>query len=262
MSLRICVLASGSSANATFVASAEAQLLVDAGLSGRETARRLALIGADIARLDAICVTHEHDDHTASLGILHRRHRIPLYANAATIEALERGGQRGETAWQVFTTGSPFRIKDLRIEPFAVPHDAYDPVGFVVSSGEQRVGIVTDMGMATTLIRERLRACRVIVVESNHDEQMLRDADRPWALKQRVASRQGHLSNRQSAELIAEIAGPALRVVLLAHLSAECNAPETALAAVRAALAQAGQPQVRVVLTFPDRVSEVVATTD
>jgi phosphoribosyl 1,2-cyclic phosphodiesterase len=258
MALRICVLASGSAANSIYVASAQTQILVDAGLSGREIARRLALIGADLDRLHAVCVTHEHDDHTAALGVLQRRHKTPLYANAATIEALGRAERLQGLSWQVFTTGAPFQVRDLTIEPFSVPHDAYDPVGFVVSDGAASVGIVTDIGRPTHLIRERLRRCQAVILESNHDERMLRDADRPWALKQRIASRQGHLSNDKAAEMLSVIANAGTQAVFLAHLSADCNRPETALHGARAALDGAGQSHVKVLLTYPDRVSEIV----
>jgi phosphoribosyl 1,2-cyclic phosphodiesterase len=214
MSLKVCILASGSSGNSIYVESARARILIDAGLSGKEIGRRLETIGVNLAGIRAVCVTHEHDDHTAALGILHRRFGIPLYANAGTVQAIEQGDKLRDAKWTLFTTGSAFPIGDLRLEPFSVPHDSYDPVGFVVSSGDDRAGIVTDMGMATGLVRERLKGCRILVIETNHDEKMLQDADRPWVLKQRIAGRQGHFSNRQAAELIAEVAGPALTVKL------------------------------------------------
>jgi phosphoribosyl 1,2-cyclic phosphodiesterase len=258
MPLTVCVLASGSAANCTYVASGQTRILIDAGLSAKETSRRLLALDADLSALDAICVTHEHEDHKASLGSLHRKHRIPLYANTDTIRAVERSGKQGQLQWQVFTTGVPFQVKDLRIEPFSVPHDAYDPVGFVVSGDGARLGVVTDMGMATTLVRERLRDCHALILESNHDADMLKDAARPWSLKQRIAGRQGHLSNAQAAELIAEVAGPRLSAVFIAHISAECNRPELAAKTIRAALEKSGCGHVAVHLTYADRVSEVV----
>lgn len=257
MGLRLCVLGSGSSGNCTFVGSERTRILVDAGLSCRETVRRLEAAGVS-GGVDAICVTHEHDDHTASLGALHRRFGAPLYANAATVEALERGGKAPGLAWNVFATGQPFEIGDLRIEPFSVPHDAYDPVGFVVSRGDSRAGIVTDMGTVTELIRVRLRGCQALIVESNHDEKMLRDAKRPWSLKQRIAGRQGHLSNEGAARLLEEVATPALRVVFLAHLSADCNREALAVEAVRAALARRADTTATVKPTYADRPADLV----
>lgn len=258
MSLKVCVLASGSTGNCAYLASGQARILIDAGLSCQETGRRLESINADLAQVDAICITHEHDDHTASLGVLHRRVGMALYANAGAIQAIEQNRKLRDLPWNVFTTGASFQIGDLRIEPFSVPHDGYDPVGFVVSSGNSLTGIVTDMGMATALIRERLRNCQTVIVECNHDEQLLRNSPRPWTLKQRIGSRQGHLSNDQAGELIADIAGPELKVVFLAHLSSDCNRPDLAVKTVQQALANSDRRDVSVKLTYSDRASDVV----
>ncbi len=257
MSLRVCVLGSSSSGNCTLVASPSTAILVDAGFSGRETVRRLGEIGVAGEAIQAICLTHEHSDHTAGLTALYRGGRVALFANSGTIQGLEARPGADKLSWNIFTPGSPFAIGDLRVEPFSVPHDAYDPVGFVILHEGCRVGVVTDMGMVTGLIRERLRACNALVIESNHDELLLKNADRPWHLKQRIFSRQGHLSNEHAADLIAEIAGPHLRVVFLAHLSDQCNRPELALAAVNDALRKRGMTHVAVKLSAKDRVSDV-----
>jgi phosphoribosyl 1,2-cyclic phosphodiesterase len=239
------------------VASDQTGILVDAGLSGRATGLRLAEFGVSLESVCAICVTHEHSDHTSGLAVLNKGGRVKLYANSGTIEGIEARDGEKKLPWNVFSTGAQFQIGDLTINPFTVPHDAYDPVGFVISDGDIRVGVVTDMGMVTGLIRERLRACNALVVESNHDEQMLKDADRPWHLKQRIIGRQGHLSNQHAAELLVEIAGPHLKAVFLAHLSGECNLPDLARKTVADALAKAGHPHVKVIVAPPDRVSEV-----
>jgi phosphoribosyl 1,2-cyclic phosphodiesterase len=201
----------------------------------------------------------------AGLSGLYRRLKLPLYANAGTIESLAQSAKIQELPWNVFTTGHAFQVGDLRLEPFSVPHDSYDPVGFVVSesgsadpAGGARIGIMTDAGIATDLIRVRLRSCGVVVLEANHDEQLLRDSERPWPLKQRIASRQGHLSNKQAAELLAEIAGPGLRVVFLAHLSSECNRPDLAVETVSRLLRETGINGVSIKMTYPDRPSDVV----
>ncbi|MEI8139749.1 MAG: MBL fold metallo-hydrolase [bacterium] len=256
--MRVCVLGSGSGGNCTYVASATTAVLIDAGLSGRATGLRLAECGASVESIHAICVTHEHSDHTSGLAVLHRGGKVKLYANSGTIEGIDaRAGNDKKLQWNVFSTGANFQIGDLSIDPFSVPHDAYDPVGFVIRCGEIRVGVVTDMGMVTGLIRERLRGCNVLVIESNHDEQMLKDADRPWHLKQRISGRQGHLSNQHAAELLTEIAGSHLKAVFLAHLSSECNSSELALRTVSDALKNQGHLHVRVVVAPSDRVSEV-----
>ena len=257
MALRLCVLGSSSAGNCTYVGSDTTGLLIDAGLSGRETVRRLGEIGVVAESIRAICLTHEHTDHTSGLSAIHKGGRVELYANSGTIEGLQARGASESLAWKVFSTGSPFQVGDLTVEPFSVPHDAYDPVGYIISCEGQRVGVVTDMGMVTGLIRERLRHCVAVVVEANHDERLLKDADRPWRLKQRIAGRQGHLSNANAAELIAEIAGETLAVAYLAHLSQDCNRPDLALKAVEAALQQRGLSRVRVRLAPPDRVSEL-----
>ena len=259
VAIDICVLASGSSGNCTLVASNGINLLVDAGISARETEARLAGAGASIGGIEAILVSHEHSDHRGALRALQRKTAAALYANAATIEALEQDTRLRDLEWNVFTTGQPFEIGDIRVEPFSVPHDSYDPVGFVLNAGNARAGIVTDMGVATGLIRERLKSCSVLVLEANHDEELLRESERPWSLKQRIMGRQGHFSNRQAAELLREIAGPHLRTVLLAHLSADCNRPDLAAKTVRDALAECGQGHVEVKLTYPDRASDTVS---
>lgn len=258
MALKVCVLGSGSSGNCIFVGSERTSILIDAGLSFRETARRLVSVDVDPATVEAVCLTHEHDDHKSGLAVLHRRLGPALYANAGTIEGVERAEALRGLPWNVFTSGAPFRIGEFTMEPFTVPHDAYDPVGFVVRCGDVRVGIVTDMGMVTGVIRERLRHCQTVVIECNHDDGLLRDAKRPWSLKQRIAGRQGHLSNAAAGTLITEIAGRHLRSVFLAHLSSECNRPDLAAAAVRHALLGGGHDHVSVNLTYPDRPSEVV----
>lgn len=257
MGLRLCVLGSSSSGNSTYVGTPTTGLLVDAGLSARETLRRLESIRIVPEQVRAICLTHEHSDHTAGLVVLSARCGAALYANRGTIDGLRVRGFGEELAWNVFETGSPFQVGDLTVEPFTVPHDAYDPVGFIVRSGDIRVGVVTDIGMVTNLARERLRNCHAIVIESNHDEGMLRDAKRPWHLKQRILGRQGHLSNESASQLIAEVAGPSLTAVYLAHLSSECNRPELAHRETLETLRRRGLDSVAVHITAAGRASEV-----
>ncbi len=257
MSLQLCILGSGSSGNCTYVASGTTAILIDAGLSARAIGQRLESAGASAAAVRGICVSHEHSDHTTGLRVLHQKQGIPLYANRGTADALQRDPDLQGLPWQVFTTGSAFTIGDLSVEPFSVPHDAYEPVGFIIRCGDLRVGVVTDMGIATTLVRERLRGCRALVVESNYDEQMLRDCpNRPWHLKQRIMGRQGHLSNQGAAALLTEIATPDLDTVYLAHLSKDCNQPELAHRTAHDTLRTAGHHHIKVRLTYPDRISE------
>lgn len=256
MSLKMCILASSSSANCTYISSGETSILIDAGLSARETARRLESIDADVAAIDAVCVSHEHADHISGLRVLQRRHAIALYANSGTLEAINRIDGYGELQWRVFSTGSPFRIGNLTIEPFSVPHDAYEPVGFVVSDDAVRIGIVTDIGIATELVRQRLASCHAVVIESNYDEELLKDSPRPWSLKQRIMGRQGHLSNQHAAEMLSAIRTQTLSRVYLAHLSSDCNEPGLALKAIREGVAGTAAANIQVELTYPDRATE------
>ena len=257
MALRLCVLGSGSSGNAIFVASDTTPVLIDAGLSCRQIKLRLEGIGRSLEEVQGVCLSHEHDDHASALPVMVNRHGTAVFANTGTVEALRRHPRLGALSWNVFETGQPFTIGDLTLEPFSVPHDAYDPVGFVVSDGRDRVGVVTDAGTPTTLIRERLSHCRAVVVEANHDEQLLQEAPRPWSLKQRIRGRQGHLSNEHAAAILADIAGPDLQQVFLAHLSSQCNRGDLALGCVSGKLNEGGHTHVRVSLTYPDRASEV-----
>lgn len=258
MSLRLCILGSGSSGNCTFIASDTTAILIDAGLSARETAKRLEKIGASLDQVHGVCISHEHSDHIAGLKTLQSKHGITLFANQGTIQGVRSTkAENAELTWKQFHTGSAFTIGDLTIDPFSVPHDAMEPVGFVVTNGSGSVGVVTDIGIPTALVRERLKACSAIVLESNHDEQMLANSTRPWSLKQRIAGRQGHLSNARAAKLLAEIASPLLRRVFLAHLSAECNRQDVAWRTMRDALHGAGHTHIEISMTFPDSVSEV-----
>ncbi len=257
MALRFCVLGSSSAGNATWVASDTTAILVDAGFSLRTLEERLALIGESAGRLSAVVVSHEHSDHIAGIPRLQRRHGVQVFANEGTREGAMQSPEFAEVRWTLFHTGHPFEVGDLVITPFAVPHDAYDPVGFLISHDGTTIGIATDLGTSTALICARLQACRALVLEANHDERMLRDSRRPWALKQRILSRQGHLSNRAAAALLLEVAGPHLTDVFLAHLSQECNHPDFALQTIEEELRRAGRLHVRLRPTYADRPAEL-----
>lgn len=238
------------------------RILIDAGLSARKTAERLEQIGERAEEINAICVSHEHGDHIAGIRVFQKSYGTPVYANGGTLEGILRDSKQAGLQCRCFTTGSVFEVGDVTIEPFSVPHDAYEPVGFIIRSGGHSFGIATDVGIVTHLVREKLRSCRVIVIEANHDEVMLHEADRPWSLKQRIRGNQGHLSNRAAADLIAEIAGDGLEHLFLAHLSSDCNSPDHARKTVERALAEAGHAHVTVRLTCADRVSEIVELQD
>ncbi|MCK5850081.1 MAG: MBL fold metallo-hydrolase [Kiritimatiellae bacterium] len=256
--MKICVLASGSSRNCTLVASSQTRILIDAGLSCKETSARLENCGIAIEDIEAICITHEHSDHKASLRALSRRTGAHIYANAGTIEALKRDPKLSDLAWHQFTNGAPFSVGDLIIEPFSVPHDSYDPVGFVIRNGTTSVGMVTDMGIATELIRERLKKHNALILEFNHDEEMLKASGRPWSLIQRIMGRQGHLSNSQAAELLDHVSGPELKAVFLAHLSSDCNTPELAIKSAREVLKKNNLGHVKINIANHNTPTEAV----
>jgi phosphoribosyl 1,2-cyclic phosphodiesterase len=257
MDLQVCVLGSGSSGNAVYIASDTTRILVDAGLSARQIALRLEQLGVDPDHLDGICVSHEHTDHVSGLRVLQKRHDIPIYANAGTLNGIRRQPKAGEISARIFQTGSPFEIGDITIEPFSVPHDAYEPVGFRMQTARGCVGVVTDLGMATALVRDKLKGCQAIIMESNHDEDLLREAPRPWPLKQRIRSRQGHLSNIDAARLITDCATSALEHVFLAHLSSDCNTPEIALRTIASQLRLDGLGHIGLEVSLADRITSL-----
>ena len=258
MSIKLCILGSGSRGNSTFIGTEKTRILVDAGLSARKTAARLAEIGESVEAIDAICVTHEHIDHIGGVRVLHKKYGIPVYANGGTMDGVRASMKGVELRSCQFTTGSAFEIGDIQMEPFPLSHDAYEPVGFIFRNGGITIGLATDMGIVTHLLREKLRTCNVVVIESNHDEAMVHEAPRPWSLKQRILSNQGHLSNRASAELIAEIANEGLTHLFLAHLSSDCNSPSHARREFETVLSAAGHNHIMVRLTAADCVSDVL----
>lgn len=260
MGLRVCVLASGSTGNCTYVGNDDTGILIDGGVSGRVTAERLREIGVDPEQLQALCVTHDHGDHYSCLGVLQRKFNLALYANAGTIEGLDRVPKLQGLEWNVFTTGHAFQIGSLTIEPFRVPHDAYDPVAFIVRDDGGKIGICTDLGLPTSLAQQKLKGCQVVVLETNHDEAMLRDSNRPWSLKQRISGRNGHLSNNQAVTLLEGFLGPHLHTVVMAHLSQDCNTESMAMHTIKEALRLKGYEHVRVELAYADRCSALVET--
>ncbi|MDD3618374.1 MAG: MBL fold metallo-hydrolase [Desulfobulbaceae bacterium] len=237
--MKFCVLGSGSRGNATLVESGGTALLIDAGFSGVEIRRRLGLAGRQPEKLAAILVTHEHNDHISGVGVLSRQARVPVHANPATLAAA--AGKLGTLfAIREFSTGEGFELGGLQIHPFAISHDTADPVGFIISDGDFRLGYCTDTGRITRLIEHHLRQCHALILESNHDPRMLREGPYPLRLQQRVLSGQGHLANEDAGSLLNRLAGGVLQYVVLAHLSEINNLPELALRAARNGLGEKG----------------------
>jgi phosphoribosyl 1,2-cyclic phosphodiesterase len=250
----VVVLGSGSSGNATLVESPRGRLLIDCGFSARDAARRLESAGCDPALVDGLIVTHEHADHAAGAATFSRRHGVPVHTSAATARAA--GIDPAECAGLIaLEPGAPFQVADIAVRPFSVPHDAVDNVGFVLSHDGARLGYVTDLGHVSRVVVEHLRSCDLLVAEANHDERMLQEGPYPWHLKQRIASRHGHLSNSQMAQLVAEVASERTQQILLAHLSQTNNAPTLAAEACRDALRCVGRSGVVVQVAAQARIS-------
>lgn len=229
------VLASGSSGNCVFVSSGSTNILFDAGLSGKEIEKRMAVIGKNTADISAIVISHEHNDHIKGAGVLSRRYNIPVYGTPKTIEHSQSCVKKlYETKF--FNSGTPFFIDEVRINPFSISHDAADPCGFTIKSSGSKLGIATDLGISTHLVKARLQNCTGIILEANHDPELLASGPYPWPLKQRVKSRSGHLSNQEARDLLGEILNKNLKNIVLGHLSMENNCPHLALETVSQAI--------------------------
>lgn len=238
--VRVTPLGSGSSGNATLVAFGQRRILVDAGLSARDLLARLAGVGVGPRQLTAILLSHEHHDHARGLERFAVKHGVPVFTAPETLAALNLA-PRHLGAWHPFEPGVPFDAYGVKVDPFTIPHDAVNPVGFVLEADGVRVGICVDLGHATTLVIERLRGCHVFVVEANHDDGMLARGPYPWSLKQRIGGRLGHLSNDEAAALLVAAADANCQAVILAHLSESNNTAALARQAVASALAAAGR---------------------
>jgi phosphoribosyl 1,2-cyclic phosphodiesterase len=242
MAVSVTVLASGSRGNTAIVSSSSTRVLVDAGISCRETFKRMKALGDDPQSLCAILVTHEHSDHVYGLAVLARKLNIPVYMTGATHQAWARSlrDADGELPQlgrlEIFCSGMSFHIGDISVTPFTIPHDAADPVGFTFRAEGVKLGFATDLGYVPISICDHLRGCDVLLMESNHDLEMLRGGPYPWSVKQRVMSRVGHLSNDALADFFASDYDGGAAYVVLAHLSEQNNHPELARRAAEKAL--------------------------
>lgn len=220
-------MASSSAGNSTFVASERTRILVDAGLSRREIAKRLAAIGEHVDNLDAILVTHEHCDHVTGLAALARKasRPLPVYMTEGTAGSVEWDGKQ-QPPIEVFGAGRSFTVGDFDVASFTIPHDAVDPVGYTLCCCGVKIAIATDLGYITDSLRIHLRGTDVVILESNHDIEMLRVGPYPWSVKQRVMSRRGHLSNEVAADFIARDLDTSVSTLILGHISEHNNHPE------------------------------------
>jgi len=230
--MRCTILASGSKGNCTVVEGKTGTILIDAGLSGKELSRRLDLTPVKAPQLDALLITHEHQDHVRGAGVMSRRFDLPVYLTCGTLDNLPSLVGKLPSV-QIIQPGTPFKIGDLQIHPFATSHDAGESVGFTIEHESFRLGICTDLGIATQLVKTRLQQCQGLVLEANHDVEMLLNGPYPWELKQRIRSRHGHLSNVDTCELLKALHHDQLRAVVFAHLSEVNNHPDMVLKTYR-----------------------------
>ena len=265
--MKLTVLGSGSTGNAVLIVAGETRVLVDAGLSAKELARRLALVGEDIRRLDGVLVTHEHGDHVGGLRVLLRSVDCPVYISATTCDAYiserttlgndefrKRAAALSNRVEQI-ESSKDFRIGEIDFHPFTIPHDAADNFGFTATHQGVKIATLMDFGHITTLISQQLRGCAAILMESNHSRDMLKACDSyPWELKQRILSRLGHLSNEDVAEWLRDGFDGCARHIVLAHLSQRANNPYLAKISAEVALQERAPlfpAETQISLSFP-----------
>lgn len=234
-----CPLASGSKGNCTFVGTPQLKLLIDAGLSAKQTTERLKNINIDVRDIDAILVTHEHSDHIQGLKVLSLKYGIPVFANNETAKGIVEVLQECPK-FKIFSTGETFEYGDLEIHPFSIQHDTLDPVAFTLKLDGLKLGFCTDLGFVSSLVQHQLQNCDYLILEANHQPSMVHASARPMVYKQRVLGRSGHLSNEACGDLLSKIAHSGLKHVHLAHLSSECNTHETAITVVSSMLREKG----------------------
>lgn len=256
--MRICSIASGSSGNCIFVGSERTNLLVDAGISAKRIEHGLNRIEVNPDTIQGILVTHEHSDHVSGLGVMARRYHIPIYATYETVMAFRRSRSMGEISEELFNyveADKEFRINDVCIEPFSTSHDAANPVCYTVKMDDGKIGIATDLGKYDDYILSKLEESDLLLIEANHDVNMLMVGKYPYYLKQRILGERGHLSNDLCAELISKLIGKKNKHIILAHLSKENNYEELAYETVLCELTKHGTVSSDIKLSVAHRDS-------
>jgi len=257
---RVCVLASGSSGNAIYIGNDKTNILIDAGLSGRRIEEALKEIGVRCGDIDCILITHEHRDHILGAGVLSRRYDIPIYANEKTWEGIGKSiGEVREKNKRVFENKF-FCVKSFTIKPFPIPHDALDPVAFSIYTDGKKITTATDIGHFNTTLEQNLKDSNLLILESNHDPEMLKFGPYPLHLKRRIMGKKGHLSNTEAALAAVRVIKSGPVQLLLGHLSAQNNIPELAVETVAWGVQSHGLQvgkDVKIDLTYRDKRSSV-----
>lgn len=256
--VKFCVLASGSSGNAALLATESTRILVDAGLSMRELGRRMLAAGENLEDLDAILLTHEHSDHISAVPVLARRMKkpTPFFMTRLTSPAID--WEHSVPILEPFQAGANFRIGDIEVQSFSVPHDAIDPVGFCFQAQGVRIGVATDLGYIPASVKYHLNRCDLLLIEANHDLEMLKVGPYPWSVKQRVMSRVGHLSNTVTCDFLADELDSRAQHVILGHVSEANNHPEIVRAMAEEALERRGFFAPRISVAEQTQISEVI----
>lgn len=249
--MRFSVLASGSGGNACYIETSKSRILVDAGLSCRELVGRLNLIGVKAEEIDAIIITHEHSDHIKGAGPISRRFDIPVFINVPTMNRCGRALGNISKPIPLYT-GQTVHINGLEVQTFTKFHDAVDPMGLIISSGDSKLGIVTDLGRSSPLMEDLLKDCTAVILEFNHDNDMLTQGPYPPRLKRRIEGPEGHLSNKQACELLKMISHDELNWVVIAHISKINNAPEKAFLEAKETLLAQGMNNTKVLISYQD----------
>lgn len=261
--IRLCVLASGSTGNAILIETEQVRVLIDVGISGRRLDRKLEALGIKTSELTGVLITHEHIDHIRGLKPIVKR-GVPVFINPDTFAAMtDRAGAHvlqdceSDTTFHAIEPGRTFAIGPITFNPFTVSHDAVNPIGVSLSDGSVRIAIATDLGTVSGLVLERMKDADLVVLEANHDEEMLKGGRYPWPLKQRIMGASGHLSNSAAAAAVARISHDGLQEVILAHLSLDNNRPDLAVGEIKAALSSVGHSHIRVSAAEQEHVGEM-----
>lgn len=261
--INFCTLYSGSSGNCVFISDQKTNILIDAGRSGKDIETTLQKIGRSAGEINAILVTHEHIDHTKGIGILSRKYKIPIYANQNTWNAMKNTvGKVDKENIRHFSTGEEFEIGNIGVKAFDIPHDAVEPVGYNFYIGSKKVTSATDIGHISENLVDNLKNSDILLIESNHDIEMVKVSSYPYFLKQRILGDHGHLSNEATGKLLCSLVEHGISKVLLGHLSRENNFPELAYRAVSNILESNGVKigrDIKLEVALRDRESTVYA---